>query len=94
MSAKLDSVSIPLALGTIGSGSALLALLASVWRRKLLVLGMVATAVAFGIVAAAVMPARYTAQAYIRGEFVASNTLPMQVKNTTTGSLSTGPMMP
>ena len=27
------------------------------------------------------MPERYTAQAYIRGEFVASDTLPMQVKN-------------
>lgn len=92
MSNKLDSVSIPLAPGTIGSEPVLLAMLARVWRRKLLVLGIVATALVLGIIAVVLMPARYTAQAYIRGEFVASDTLPMQVKNMSTGSLSTGPM--
>ena len=49
-------------------------------------------AIALGATAIVVMPARYTAQAYIRGEYVASDTLPMQVKNVTTGSLGAGPM--
>lgn len=92
MSANLESVGIPLAPGTMGSGPALLAVFASAWRRKLLVAGIIAFAIVLGVMAVVVLPARYTAQAYIRGEYVASDTLPMQVKNVTTGSLSTGPM--
>lgn len=92
MSTKLESVSIPLAPGTVGSEQPLLAMLDGVWRRRLLVLAIVAVALVLSIIAVAVMPARYRAQAYIRGEFVVSDTLPMQVKNMTTGSMSAGPM--
>ena len=92
MSTNLDSVGIPLAPGTLGSEQPLQAMLAGVWRHKLLVLGIVAVALALGVVAVFTIPAWYTAQAYIRGEFVASDTLPIPVKNTTTGSVSGGSM--
>ena len=67
-----------------------LAMLAGIWRRKLVVLGIVAAALVLGIVTAVIMPARYIAQAYVRGELVASDTLPMQLKDGSTGSVSTG----
>jgi uncharacterized protein involved in exopolysaccharide biosynthesis len=92
MSANLQSVSLPLAPGSVSSGPALLVMVASVWRRKLLVLEIVVLAIVLGATAIVVMPMRYTAQAYIRGEYVASDTLPMQVKNVTTGSIGAGPM--
>jgi uncharacterized protein involved in exopolysaccharide biosynthesis len=66
--------------------------LAAVWRRKLLVLGVAGAAVLLGVAATVLVPLRYTAQANIRGEVVAPDTLPMQVKNLSTGGLSTGPM--
>jgi len=53
----------------IRSGEVLQAALASLWRRKLLVLGSAAIAVVLGFIAILVMPARYTAEAYIRGGF-------------------------
>ena len=55
-----------------GSGPFLRAALASLWRRKVLLVAIVATAFACGIAASFLMPARYTAQAYIRGEFFAA----------------------
>lgn len=88
----MSNVEIPFASGSIGSGLGLAAALAGVWRRKRLVLWIIAAALAVGIAAVVMMPARYTAQAYIRGEFVASDTLPMQVKNMSTGTMSTGPI--
>jgi uncharacterized protein involved in exopolysaccharide biosynthesis len=39
------------------------------WRNKLLVLATVAAALVIGIALALVMPTRYTAQAYVRGDF-------------------------
>jgi uncharacterized protein involved in exopolysaccharide biosynthesis len=89
MSTTLDSVDGPLASVTIGSGQSLLAAVASIWRRKLLVLGIVATALALGIIAVGAMPARYKAQAYIRGEyFAAPDTVAKDAESTTAGSLS------
>jgi uncharacterized protein involved in exopolysaccharide biosynthesis len=58
-----------LASADIRSGEVLQAALASLWRRKLLVLGSAAIAVVLGFIAVLVMPARYTAEAYIRGGF-------------------------
>jgi uncharacterized protein involved in exopolysaccharide biosynthesis len=46
---------------------------ASLWRRKLPLGAIVATALAVGITALLVMPKRYTAEAYIQGGFPASN---------------------
>jgi uncharacterized protein involved in exopolysaccharide biosynthesis len=89
MSTKLDSVDIRFAPETIGSGQSVLAAVASVWRRKLLVLGIVAAALALGIMAVVVMPERYKAQAYIRGEFFAApDTIAKDADSTTAGSLS------
>ena len=58
----------------VGSG-VLHAALASLWRRKPLVGAIVATAVALGIIAVLVIPRSYTAVAYIRGGFAASDAL-------------------
>jgi uncharacterized protein involved in exopolysaccharide biosynthesis len=88
MSTKLESIEIPFAPEAIGSGQSVLAAVASVWRRKLLVLGIVATALALGIMALAMMPERYKAQAYIRGEFFAApDTVAKDAESTTGGSL-------
>jgi uncharacterized protein involved in exopolysaccharide biosynthesis len=49
--------------------------LSSLWRRKLLIVAIVATALGLGIIAVLVMPQRYTAEAYIRGAVTASDAL-------------------
>jgi uncharacterized protein involved in exopolysaccharide biosynthesis len=67
-------------------------MISALWHRKFLVLTISAAAVVLGITAAVWIPPRYTAQAHIRGEFVAQDTLPMQVKDMSTGSMSAGPM--
>ena len=69
MSSKLASVPIELVSADNRSGEVLQSALASLWRRKLLVLGSAAIAVVLGSIAVLVMPARYTAEAYIRGGF-------------------------
>ena len=69
MSSKLASVPIELVSVDNRSGEVLQSALASLWRRKLLVLGSAAIAVVLGSIAVLVMPARYTAEAYIRGGF-------------------------
>lgn len=46
---------------------------ASLWRRKLILGAIAATALVVGIIALLVMPKRYTAEAYIQGGFPASN---------------------
>ena len=46
---------------------------ASLWRRKLLMVAIVVTALALGGIAVLVMPEQYTAEAYIRGGFTASD---------------------
>ena len=73
MSSTLDFVQIEPSSLDVGFGEVLHAALASLWRRKLLVGAIVATALALGIIAVFVIPPSYTAEAYIRGGFVASN---------------------
>jgi uncharacterized protein involved in exopolysaccharide biosynthesis len=51
----------------------LYATIASLWRRKLLMVAIIVTALALGSIAALVMPERYTARAFIRGGFAASD---------------------
>jgi len=69
MSSKLASVPIELVSVDSRSGEVLTSALASLWRRKLLVLGSAGIGVVLGSIAILVMPARYTAEAYIRGGF-------------------------
>ena len=92
MSTKLDSVDIPVAAEMIDSGQSvqsLSAAVASVWRRKLLVLGIVFIALALGIIAVVAMPARYKAVAYVRGEyFAAPDMVAKDDVSATAGSLS------
>jgi uncharacterized protein involved in exopolysaccharide biosynthesis len=65
MSSHLDSVQVePYSLG-IHSEELLYATIASLWRRKLLMVAIFVTALALGSIAALVMPERYTAEAYI-----------------------------
>jgi uncharacterized protein involved in exopolysaccharide biosynthesis len=92
MSSKLESVPISLASETSGPERLLVPVLAAVWRRKLLVLGIAGAALLLGIAGTVLIPLRYVAQANIRGEVVAPDTLPMQVRNLSAGGLSTGPM--
>jgi uncharacterized protein involved in exopolysaccharide biosynthesis len=92
MSTHLDSVTLPLERGSAGLGQILPAVLAVVWRRKGLVLCFAAASLALAVAIATSMPVHYTSQAYIRGEFVASDTLPMQVNNMNTGAVSAAPM--
>ena len=73
MSSTLDFVQIEPSSLDVGFGEVLHAALASLWRRKLLVGAIVATALALGIIAVFVIPPSYTSEAYIRGGFVASN---------------------
>ena len=73
MSSTSDFVQIEPSSLDVGFGEVLHAALASLWRRKLLVGAIVATALALGIIAVFVIPPSYTSEAYIRGGFVASN---------------------
>jgi uncharacterized protein involved in exopolysaccharide biosynthesis len=57
----------------VGFGEVLHALLASLWRRRLLLGAIVAAALALGIIALLVITPSYTPEASIRGGFVASN---------------------
>ena len=59
----------------VGFGEVLHAALASLWRRKLLLGAIAATALALGIIAVFAIPPSYTSEAYIRGGFVASNSI-------------------
>ena len=72
MSSTLESVHIEPSLD-VGFGEVLHAWLASLWRRKLLVGAIVATALALGSIAVFVIPPSYKTEAYILGGFVASN---------------------
>jgi uncharacterized protein involved in exopolysaccharide biosynthesis len=73
ISSTLDVVQIEPSFLDVGFGEVLHAALASLRRRKLLVGTIVATALALGIIAVRVLPAWYTAEAYIRGGFAASD---------------------
>ena len=88
MSSKLDPAPMELASADIRSGEVLQAALASLWRRKLLVLACAAIAVVLGLIAILVMPERYTAEAYIRGGFDASYAVTKEDDTTRTGSVN------
>jgi uncharacterized protein involved in exopolysaccharide biosynthesis len=68
MSSNLDCVHIE-----PSSHEVMYAIFASLWRRKLPIVVIVATALALGVIATLIIPKRYTAEAYIRGGFPASN---------------------
>ena len=88
MSSKLKSAPSELASVDIRSGEVLQSALAGLWRRKLLVLGSAAIAVVLGFIAVLVMPARYTAEAYIRGGFDASYAVTKEDDTSRAGSIS------
>jgi uncharacterized protein involved in exopolysaccharide biosynthesis len=73
MSSNLDSIELERSPLDVGLGEVLHIALASLWRRKLLVGTIVATALALGVVALFLIPSSYTPVAYIRGGFVVSN---------------------
>jgi uncharacterized protein involved in exopolysaccharide biosynthesis len=73
MSSTLDFDQIAPSSLDVGFGEVLHAVLASLWRRKLLISAIVAIALALGIIAILVIPPSYKTEAYIRGGFVASN---------------------
>jgi uncharacterized protein involved in exopolysaccharide biosynthesis len=84
MSSSLDTARIePASSLVIRSGEVVHAAIASLWRRKLLITMIVATALALGVIAVLTMPPRYTAQAYLRGVVPGSNTV---AKDDTDGS--------
>ena len=65
------------------------AALASLWRRRVLLVAIVAAALVLGVIAVLVTPVRYTAQAYIRGEFFAApDTVAKDDESTTARSMS------
>ena len=73
-----------------GNDSALIvqAALTGLWRHKRLMAGIIAAALALGILAGVVMPRQYTAEAHIRGEFLASTPAKKKKKNTSLGPVS------
>lgn len=65
------------------------AAIASLWRRKVLLVGILGAALVLGVVAILAMPVRYTAQAYIRGEFFAApDTIAKDDESTAAGSMN------
>jgi uncharacterized protein involved in exopolysaccharide biosynthesis len=88
MSSKLASVPIELVAVDNRSGEVLQSALPSLWRRKLLVLGSAAIAVVLGSIAVLVLPARYTAEAYIRGGFDPSAAYAVTKEEVRAGSIS------
>ncbi len=72
----------------IASGQVLHAVLSGLWRRKWLMLAVGVAALALGLLALSASPARYTAEAHIRGEFAASDTVPKDAETVNPGSMS------
>lgn len=72
----------------VASGQVLHAVLAGLWRRKGLVLTIGVAALGLGIFALSAMPARYTAEAYIRGEFAVADAIPKDEEIVSPGSMS------
>ena len=85
MSNSAEFAHVELTRPNLGS-PALQAAFSSLWRRKLLVLAIAVAGLVLGIVAVAVMPARYTAEAYIRGEFAASDASNQEGDNASGGA--------
>ena len=72
MSSNLDSVSVGHPPLDVELGDVLNSVCASVWRRKLLVGGITASAVGLGVLAVFIIPPSYTSTAFVRGGFVVS----------------------
>jgi uncharacterized protein involved in exopolysaccharide biosynthesis len=89
MSSTLDFVQGEPSSLDVGLGEVLHATLASLWRRKLLVGAIVATALTLGIIAVFVIPPSYTPEANIRGGFVASSAV-AQDEDSNEGSKGSG----
>jgi uncharacterized protein involved in exopolysaccharide biosynthesis len=64
------------------------AVLASLWRRRRLMSGILIAALVLGMVAVMMMPKRYTAEAFIRGEFLALDTVTKDDKSLSTGTIN------
>jgi uncharacterized protein involved in exopolysaccharide biosynthesis len=89
MSSNVESAHVASASVDARSGSFIQAVLASLWRRKALLVAIVAAALTLAVVTLFVLPARYTAQAYIRGEFFsAPDMVAKDEQSTTTGSMN------
>ncbi len=87
MSGNLDSVNVEYLSRESRSEEILTAMLGGLWRRKWLVVAAIAAAIGLGIIAVLVMPHRYSAEAYIRGEFFAApDMVAKDDESVTTGS--------
>ena len=84
MTSNLDSAHFATVPADIGAR----AMLASLWRHNRLVFGIVAVALVLGILTVVMMPKRYTAEAHIRGEFLALDTVIKDDKSMGMGSIS------
>lgn len=88
MSGNLDSIDADYLSRENRSGEVLTAMLVSLWRRKWLVVAVIAATFGLGIIAVLVLPHRYSAEAYIRGEFFAApDTVAKDDESITTGSM-------
>jgi uncharacterized protein involved in exopolysaccharide biosynthesis len=72
----------------IASGHVLHAMLASLWRRKQLVLVIGVAALTLGLLALYLTHKRYTAEAYIRGELAVTDTVAKDDDSVSPGSMS------
>src|SRR5262245_31981872 len=73
MSGNLDCVNVEYLSGETRSEEVLSAVFISLWRRKWLIMAIIAASLVLGIIAVLVMPHRYMAEAYIRGDFFAAS---------------------
>ena len=90
MSANLDSANLEPLSRESRSEEVLTAMLVSLWRRKWLIMAVMVATLVLGVIAILVMPYRYSAEAYIRGEFFAApDMVAKDDESVTTGSLRT-----
>ena len=88
MSSNLDSDHIEPSSPVLPAVFVLPAVLATLWRRQVLMVAIVATAFALGIIANPLMPDSDTAQAYVSGEFFAApDTVAKDDESITAGSM-------
>jgi uncharacterized protein involved in exopolysaccharide biosynthesis len=87
MSSNLETVNVEYLSRETRSEAILSAMLVGLWRRKWLIVAAIAAAAGLGILAVGVMPQRYAAEAYIRGEFFAApDVVAKDDESVTTGS--------
>jgi len=89
MTSNLDSARLATISPDIGgSGWVGQAVFAIIWHRKRLMLGLVAVALVLGLLAVVALPKRYTAEAHIRGDFLALDTAVKDDKSMGIGSIT------